>query len=284
MNERTRAILAMLATVILTAVMVSTHAQEVSVPDPGPNAVIRDALKKPTGPLNTLFWQRIHGGSTHFPIVLLMASVIFDVVAWRSRDEALRRGLHVAGFGSAVAGMLGGIGAVVAGLIMTDGRMIGGGHEKAHHLFVWPAFASCLVFVGWRLFRGGRIPQCGLGIYLGGMSLAAALMVGAGYSGGEMLLGADTENAPFSSDRSTSPPDRRASVPAGQQLYLEHCADCHNADAHGDEGSDLHNLDGTDEQIATRIRKGKKGRMTGFAEKLSPEQIHDVVAYLRTLK
>jgi len=39
--------------------------------------------------MNASFWQRIHGGSTHFPIVLVLASVIFDFIAWRSRDEVL---------------------------------------------------------------------------------------------------------------------------------------------------------------------------------------------------
>jgi len=109
--------------------------------------------------MNASIWQRIHGGSTHFPIVLVLASVVFDFVAWRSRDEVLRRGLHAAGFGSAVVGTMGGIGAVIAGLIMTRGQMLGSGYEKIHHLFVWPALSSCLILVGWRLFRGGRIPQ-----------------------------------------------------------------------------------------------------------------------------
>jgi mono/diheme cytochrome c family protein len=234
--------------------------------------------------MNASFWQRIHGGSTHFPIVLVLASVVFDFVAWRSRDEALRRGLHTAGFGAAVVGLLGGVGAVIAGLIMTRGRMLGGGYEKIHHLFVWPAFTSCIVFVGWRLFRSGRIPQRGLGIYLAGMTVVAALMVGAGYSGGEMVLGSDTANAPSASDRPTSPPDQRTSVAAGRPLFLKNCVHCHGADAHGDEGPDLHNLEWTDEQIATRIRNGKKGQMTAFAGKFSPQQVRDVVAYLRTLK
>lgn len=230
------------------------------------------------------FWQRIHGGSTHFPIALLMASVVFDFVAWRSRDEALRRGLHAAGFGSAVVGTLGGIGAVIAGLIMTRGRILGGGFERIHHLFVWPAFALCLVFVGWRLFRSGRMPDRGPGLYLAGMSVAAALMVGAGYSGGEMLLGSDTAIAPSTSDGPNSTPARQASVVAGQQLFLKNCAHCHGADARGDDGPDLHNLDRTEEQLATRIRNGKKGQMTAFAGKFSPEQIRDVVAYLRSLQ
>lgn len=67
-------------------------------------------------------------------------------------------------------------------------------------------------------------------------------------------------------------------------VFLKNCAHCHGADAHGDEGPDLHNLDLTDEQIVTRIRNGKKGQMTAFAGKLSPQQISDVVAYVKTLK
>jgi len=234
--------------------------------------------------MNASFWQRIHGGSTHFPIVLVLASVVFDLVAWRSRDEVLRRGLHAAGFGSAVVGLLGGIGAVTAGLIMTRGQMLGSGYEKTHHLFVWPAFVSCLMLVGWRLFRGGRIPQKGLGIYLAGMSLVAALMAGAGYSGGEMLLGAATDNGPSSFDGPASTTEQQGSVAPGNQLFLKYCAHCHGADAHGTEGPDLHNLDWTNEQIATRIRNGKKGQMPAFAGKLSPQQIGNVVDYLRTLK
>jgi mono/diheme cytochrome c family protein len=68
-------------------------------------------------------------------------------------------------------------------------------------------------------------------------------------------------------------------------LFLENCAHFHGADdAHGDEGPDLHSLDWTDEQIATRIRNGKKGQMTAFARKLSADDIRAVIGYLRTLK
>jgi len=236
--------------------------------------------------MNASFWQRIHGGSTHFPIVLLLASVVFDFVARRSRDEALRRGLHTAGWGSAVVGTLGAVGAVIAGLIMTRGRMLGSGYERIHHLFVWPAFALCIVFGGWRLFGSGRIPRRSFGIYLAGMSVTSVLMVGAGYSGGEMLLSAQNGNVPCTSfsDELASRSDPTARTATGRKLFLKNCAHCHGADARGDEGPDLHNVDRTDEQIAARIRNGKKGQMTAFAGKLSPDEINEVVAYLRTLK
>ena len=235
--------------------------------------------------MSATIWQKIHGGSTHFPIVLLMASVVFDFVARRSHDEALRRGLHAAGLGSAVVGMLGGIGAVAAGLIMTRGRVLGGGSEKVHHLFVWPAVILAAMFVGWRLLRSGRIPERGLAIYLAGMSVVSALMVGAGYSGGEMLLGSEAENVPAASlSGRPGPALGQVQIGAGQKLFLKNCAHCHGADARGDDGPDLHNLDLTDEQIAKRIRNGKKGQMTAFAGKFSAENISEVLAYLRTLK
>jgi mono/diheme cytochrome c family protein len=80
----------------------------------------------------------------------------------------------------------------------------------------------------------------------------------------------------------SSPP---AAVTAdGRTLFLKNCAHCHGSSAHGDEGPDLHNLDWTDKMIDTRIRKGKKGQMTAFEGKLTPEQITTVIAYLRTLK
>ena len=136
--------------------------------------------------MTSLFWQRMHGGCTHFPIVLLLASVVFDGIAWRSKDAALRRGLSLAGLGSVVVGLLGGIGAVISGIFISHGRLLGGGEERLHHFCVWPGFTLCLALVIWRLARHGEIPAPAL--YLALMGLASALMLGAGYWGGEMLL------------------------------------------------------------------------------------------------
>ena|ERR1700677_1693713 len=70
----------------------------------------------------------------------------------------------------------------------------------------------------------------------------------------------------------------------GRTLFLRNCAHCHGADAHGDDGPDLHDLGLTDEWIANRIRKGKAGQMTAFAGKLQPAQIDALVAYVQSLK
>ena len=71
---------------------------------------------------------------------------------------------------------------------------------------------------------------------------------------------------------------------SGRTLFLRNCAHCHGADAHGDDGPDLHDLGFTDDWIANRIRKGKAGQMTAFAGKLQPAEIAALVAYVQSLK
>ena len=75
-----------------------------------------------------------------------------------------------------------------------------------------------------------------------------------------------------------------AKIVAGRALFLKNCAHCHAADAHGDEGPDLHKLDLTDEWVANRIRNGKAGEMTAFFGKLQPSEINTLVAYVQNLK
>jgi mono/diheme cytochrome c family protein len=80
------------------------------------------------------------------------------------------------------------------------------------------------------------------------------------------------------------PTHQTAAPPNGRLLFLKNCAHCHGADAHGDEGPDLHHLDWTDQQIAARIRHGKAGQMTSFAGKLASSEIDSLVVYVRSLK
>ena len=95
-----------------------------------------------------------------------------------------------------------------------------------------------------------------------------------------------TNTAPVNA--STQPSTNAAPVNAGtinpRTLFLRNCAHCHGADAHGDDGPDLHGLDFTDDWIAERIRKGKAGQMTAFAGKLQPAEIAALVGYVQTLK
>ncbi len=115
---------------------------------------------------------------------------------------------------------------------------------------------------------------------------ALLLLLGTRYSGAAMPFAAENGAAGecVSSNRPSMTPDRRAVPGTGEKLYLKNCALCHGADGHGDEGPDLHKMDWSDDQIAKRIRNGKKGEMTAFAGKFSEEEIYGVIGYLRTLK
>jgi mono/diheme cytochrome c family protein len=105
--------------------------------------------------------------------------------------------------------------------------------------------------------------------------------------------GGDTHNAkelaasapPASNDMIVTTNAATNIVPIdARKLFLRNCAHCHGADARGDDGPDLHDLDFTDEWMANRIRKGKAGEMTAFAGKLKPAEIEALVAYVKTLK
>jgi mono/diheme cytochrome c family protein len=72
-------------------------------------------------------------------------------------------------------------------------------------------------------------------------------------------------------------------VRAGRKLFLKNCAHCHGADARGDEGPDLHDLNKTDEHVAAIIKDGIKGEMPGFGAKFSDADIQALITYIRSL-
>ena len=88
---------------------------------------------------------------------------------------------------------------------------------------------------------------------------------------------------PAANTASTNAPAKAVAINA-RRLFLRNCAHCHGADAHGDDGPDLHGLDFTGHWIANRIRKGKAGQMTAFAGKLQPAEIDALVTYVQSLK
>ncbi len=138
--------------------------------------------------MSSSFWVRMHGGSTHFPIALVLASLVFDLIGFFLPFESRRRGFHAAGFYTVVLGALGSFGAVLSGLVMSDWKLLGAGPMARHHSFVWPAFGLLIGLAVWRLVVGERPSRPAFRLYLGVMSAAAVLMASAGYWGGEMLL------------------------------------------------------------------------------------------------
>jgi cytochrome c553 len=81
----------------------------------------------------------------------------------------------------------------------------------------------------------------------------------------------------------------------GEQLYVDHCADCHGLDGRGntaremgqpyaDLTDDVWKFGGDDTSIANAIREGSFDLMPGFQQQLNDQQIQELIAYLRVLR
>lgn len=133
----------------------------------------------------------MHGGSTHFPIALVMASVLFDLAGLlvpENEDKSRRAGFRSAGFCTLILGAVMSFGAVVSGLVISKWQLWGRGNLANHHIFLWPAFGLMTGLAVWRLVAGKHASNKGFRIYLGMMLLTSALMGATGYWGGELLL------------------------------------------------------------------------------------------------
>jgi uncharacterized membrane protein len=139
--------------------------------------------------IDPTLWPKLHGASVHFPIALAMAAALFDGLGfvWPG-SSPLKTNLLAAGYFTIILGAFGTFPAVLSGLFMTKGEVLGHDALLFHHLFVWPAFA-CLVGLGvWRALVGDKASPRGFAVYLAVLFLTAGLMAGAGYWGGELLL------------------------------------------------------------------------------------------------
>ena len=141
--------------------------------------------------MDNSLWVKMHGGATHFPIALVMASVLFDLVgllAPDNADKSRRSGFRAAGFYTLILGALGSLGAVLSGLVISHGQLWGRGNLARHHTYLWPAFGLLMALAVWRLVVGNHASSRSLRIYLAASMVTAALMSAAGYWGGELLL------------------------------------------------------------------------------------------------
>jgi len=134
-------------------------------------------------------WVKMHGGTTHFPIALLIASVLFDLIGYALQREPHTRDLHMAAFYALMLAALGSLAAVLSGLIISGWQVFGDGLLAKHHDFVWPAFALLVGLAVWRLVVRQRASRRAYALYLACSVVSAGLMAAAGYWGGEMLLG-----------------------------------------------------------------------------------------------
>lgn len=132
-------------------------------------------------------WAEAHGAIVHFPIAFSLCSLVFDVAAFALRSRPVSHDLHAVGYWTLLTGALGSIGAVISGLFMTRGGLLGHGALRLHHLFVWPAFSLLVGLATWRLITGQRMTQRAFIGYMGTIALTATLMSIAGYWGGAMM-------------------------------------------------------------------------------------------------
>ncbi len=151
----------------------------------GGELVSREGFPKGTH-LDNKLWANLHGGSTHFPIALMIASFLFDALAYIGR-EPYKRDLHVAGFYTLLLGALACLVGVLSGLAVSAWQFFGDGTLAKHHNFVWPAFGLMIGLAVWRLVVRDEATRPAFGVYLVVAAVTAGLMAAAGYFGGELL-------------------------------------------------------------------------------------------------
>jgi uncharacterized membrane protein len=139
--------------------------------------------------MNSENWAKMHGATVHFPIALILCSGALDALGFFFPGPAIRRGLHAAGYWTMILGAAGTVPAVVSGLVMSRGVMLGHDTLRLHHLFAWPAFALIIGLATWRVLASDFTAKTTPAGYLAVAGLAAVLVMGAGYYGGEMMLG-----------------------------------------------------------------------------------------------
>src|SRR5262252_10364198 len=109
--------------------------------------------------MNQTFWARMHGGATHFPIALLVVSVLFDHAGFWWRDERRRDEFRAVGFYSLLIAAAVSPAAVISGIALSKGIVLGTGMLALHHYFIWPAFGLLIGLAVWRLLARERGSQ-----------------------------------------------------------------------------------------------------------------------------
>ena len=135
------------------------------------------------------FWVKVHGGTTHFPIALIIASILFDLIGYALQREPHSRDLHMAAFYALLLGALASFAAVLSGLIISNWQVFGDGTLAKHHDFLWPAFGLIVGLAVWRLIVRQSASRRAYAVYLACSAVTAVLMTAAGYWGGELVLG-----------------------------------------------------------------------------------------------
>jgi uncharacterized membrane protein len=139
--------------------------------------------------IDPAMWPKLHGATTHFPVALAMVATLFEGLGFVLPNSSRHKtNLQAAGYYTITLGALSTFPAVLSGLFMTKGEILGHDALLFHHLFIWPAFAGLVGLGVWRVLVGDKFSRRGFSLYLGVLFLTAGLMAGAGYWGGELIL------------------------------------------------------------------------------------------------
>ncbi|HTB81047.1 MAG TPA: DUF2231 domain-containing protein [Opitutaceae bacterium] len=137
--------------------------------------------------MDPAFWAKVHGATTHFPIAMIFGACLCDTAALCFWHQPAAGALRTTGKYAAIAAALGSVPAVISGLVMTHGDMLGHDALRWHHLFVWPAFALMIAAAVWRSLVREQVSRRGYAGYLGAIYVLTILIAATGYWGGEML-------------------------------------------------------------------------------------------------
>jgi mono/diheme cytochrome c family protein len=126
------------------------------------------------------------------------------------------------------------------------------------------------------------IKSLGAAVLTAGVALTSAFALGAVL---RREAARDSQQQP-AAERWFEPltPTSPALVAHGRALFLDSCAHCHGADARGDEGPDLHDVQVSDRYIGNIITHGIPHEMPSFRKKLGVPEITALIAYVRSLE
>lgn len=139
--------------------------------------------------MSSAFLIRLHGAATHFPIAFIFGATLFDSIGFFLRDSSKRHNFQLAGYWLLILGGVGSVAAVFSGLAVSKWNPRGTELLLQHHLFIWPAFALIIGLTTWRIVVVDNPSRRAFPVYLSILAITCALIAGAGWSGGELLIG-----------------------------------------------------------------------------------------------
>ena len=138
--------------------------------------------------MDPALWAQLHGAIVHFPVALTFFAAACDAAAFACWARPISAHLRASAGYAIVCGTLGSLPAVVSGLFLTHGELMGAGDLRRHHLFGWPAFALLIALAVWRLVRRKTPTRRAHGIFVLLLGVLSGLMAATGHWGGQLAL------------------------------------------------------------------------------------------------